>query len=264
MRKGEIVTGSLSGVSFLAAADAYIGTGTSSWLADICFSGDAPAPMIEGTPMEENHSKHAAYFASVGLTFLAGALGWEFAESQIAKISGARVQGTKRKRVLACIIYVSTAADCANKSVIESTFSEVTGDTLEPGEAKSAFDFLMCKEAPDLHRILGGASKREQKTLLHAVVQTWATHGMDSEQSTAMTEHIVDLLGFDQDDMCAALDRLWLNKQASSGLRAIIMASWKALQSASEFSAMAAKTIQQRLTSYARRVTSRAFLGIKR
>ena len=69
MRKGEIVAGSLSGISFLAALDAYVGTGTSSWLADICFSGEAPPPMVEGMPPMEDHSKHAAYFASAGLTF---------------------------------------------------------------------------------------------------------------------------------------------------------------------------------------------------
>lgn len=264
MRKGETVTGALSGVSFLAAADAYAGTGTSSWLADICFSGDAPAPMIEGMPMEGNHSKHAAYFASAGLTFLAGALGWEYAETQVAKWAGSKPQGVKRKRMLACIIYVSTAADCANKQAIESTFKSLTGQSLEPDEAKSAFDALMCKNAPELQLILGGATKRERKALLHAAVQTWATHGMDSEQATAVTEHIVDLLEFDQDDMCAALDRLWLKEQANSGLRSIYKTSLSTFKSACRATLAGAKNMRRVLAPHARRLTARAFVAIKR
>lgn len=264
MRKGEIALGSLSGLSFVAALDAYIGTGTSSWLADICFSGDTPPPMIEGLPMAENHTKHAAYFASAGLTFLAAALGWEFAASQCAKLTKSEPRGTERKRILACIIYVATAANCANRRVIEGAFEDITGYELEPTEAKSAFDFLMHDNAPDLDRLLSGAAKRERKSLLRAVVQTWSMHGMDSEQSTAVTERIVALLGFDQDDMCKALDRLWLKDQANTGLKVAYKASRIAAQKAFQATLAGAKTTGEALAPHVRRLTTRALVAIKR
>lgn len=264
MRKGEIIAGSLSGLSCIAALDAYVGTGTSSWLADICFSGDAPTPMIDGMPVMEDHSKHAAYFASASLTFLAIALGWEFAETQISKLGPSEPQDTQRKRLLACIIYVATAAQKANQRVIDSTFRQITGFELEQGEAKSAFVFLMRDGAPDLHRILNGATKRERNTLLRTVVQTWVTHGMDSEQATAVTERIVALLGFEPDDMCAVLDRLWLKDQANKGLQATLNWAMIVIKQVFLLTAIGSRKAGKALTPYARRITSRALTAIQR
>ncbi|MEO9826956.1 MAG: hypothetical protein ABJF50_21360 [Paracoccaceae bacterium] len=264
MQKGEIVLGSLSGLSCIAALDAYVGTGTSSWLADICFSGDAPPPMIDGMPPMEDHSKHAAYFASASLTFLAGALGWEYAETKLAKLAQTEPLETQRKRLLSCIIYVATAANKANQRVVDSTFQIITGFDLEQDEAKDAFDYLMREGAPDLHLILAGATKRERQNLLRAVVQTWATHGMDSEQATAVTERIVALLGFDQNDMCTALDRLWLKEQASSGLRTTYKISRTAALKAGRATVTGAKSTGQFLAPHARRITTRALTAIQR
>jgi hypothetical protein len=263
MKKGEIISGSLSGVSFLAALDAYVGTGTSSWLADICFSGDAPPEMIEGMPME-NHSKHAAYFASAGLTFLAAALGWEFAETQVGKLQRQDPQGTERKRILSCIIYVATAAKCANKNVIDSAFRSVTGFDLEPTEAKEAFAFLMRDNAPDLHRILAGADAKERQRLLRAVVQAWSMHGLDSAQSTAVTERIVTLLGFDQDDICTTLDRLWLKDQARKSLRVSCAATQSGVQKACRTAFAVTKIVGKLLGSYLRRAGAGIVVGISR
>ncbi len=264
MNKGEIVFGSFSGLGFVAALDAYVGTGTSSWLADICFSGNAPPSMIESMPMEENHSKHAAYFTSAGLTFLAAALGWEYAETQLAKLKQTEPQGVERKRILACIIYLATAADCANKHTIEIAFERITGFQLGDKEAKDAFDFLMRAKAPDLHRLFSGASQKERQKLLQATVLTWAAHGMDSKQSTAMAEHMVALLEFDQDDMCTALDRLWLKERANSGVKATYKAARSGLKVAYRATLSGAKTTSEFLTPHARRLTSRALVAIKR
>lgn len=265
MRKGELATGALSGLSFLAALDAYVGTGTSSWLADICFSGGEPAPMIEGMPVMENHSKHAAYFASAGLTFLAAALGWEYAEEKAAKLTAnIPPEGTARKRILASIIYVATAAECANKQVIEGNFEKVTGHTLAPGEAKDAFDYLMRENAPELDRILAGASEKERHALLRVVVMTWSAHGMDSENATLVTERIVALLGFDQDDICKTLDRLWLKDQANTGAKATYKLTRAGLQKAARATLQGAKATGEALAPHARRISSRAFSAIQR
>ncbi len=265
MRKGELATGALSGLSFLAAFDAYVGTGTSSWLADICFSGGAPAPMIEGMPVMENHSKHAAYFSSAGLTFLAAALGWEFGEEKVAKLTAnTPLEGTARKRVLATIIYVTTASESANKQVIESAFEKVTGDTLGPREAKEAFDYLMRENAPDLHRILAGATPKESHALLRSVVMTWSAYGMDSENATLITERIVAILGFDQDDICKTLDRLWLKDQANTGAKATYKITRTGLQKAARATLQGAKATSEALAPHARRISSRAFAAIQR
>lgn len=263
MRKGEIVTGSLSGLSFLAAFDAYAGTGTSSWLADLCLSSGASAPMIEGMPMED-HSSHAAYFTSAGLTFLAAALGWEYAETQAAKLTRSEPQGTARKRLLATIVYVVTAANCANRKVIDQAFHSATGYALGPTEAKEAYAFLMKEDAPDLHRILAGASRQEQKSLLHSLVLTWAAHGMDSEQSTKVTEHIVTLLGFDQDDICKTLDRLWLKDKGNKGFRAACRLAGKGAQSGYRLLRRATLATGHFLAPYARQLGTRVLTTIQR
>lgn len=265
MRKGELATGALSGLSFIAALDAYIGTGTSSWLADICFSGGAPAPMLEDMPVMENHNKHAAYFASAGLIFLAAALGWEFTTDQAAKLTAnAAPEGTARKRMLASIIYVTTAAKCANKQVVDGAFEKATGHSLGPNEAKDAYDYLMRANAPDLHRILAGATKKEGHALLRAVVMTWSEHGMDSENSTVVTERIAALLGFDQDDICKTLDRLWLKDQANMGAKATYKLTRTGVQKAARATLQGAKATSEVVIPHARRIGSRAYAAIQR
>jgi hypothetical protein len=241
MRKGEIVAGSLSGLSFLAAFDAYAGTGTSSWLADLCLTGNAPPPdRMEGMPMED-HTQHAAYFASAGLSFLAVALGWEFAEAKLARALSGEPTGLARKRLLAVIIYVTAACEKPKKSAALQFFYDLTGHVLPGEEADSAYAYLMRPGAPELDRILAGASKRERRQLLRAAVWTWSGCGMDSDQSTRVTECIVSLLGFDQDDICKTLDRLWFEKRVRSGLVVVCRTTVRVLKTAFRLVARAAR-----------------------
>ena len=263
MRKGEIATGSLSALSFLAAFDAYAGTGTSSWLADLCLSGDAPVPMIDGMPME-NHSTHAAYFASAGLTFLSAALGWEYTQIQIAKLKSSEPLGVEPKRILAAIIYITSAAGCGNQRGVDQAFETAIGHRLSLNEAKDAYSFLMRNEAPDIHRIFAGASEKERRTLLRAVVLTWASNGMDPEPATRVTERLVALLGFTQDDICKTLDRIWLKERANKGLHTSYRLFKSASLAAFRTARKASRITMHALAPHARQLKTRAFTAIER
>ena len=263
MRKGEIAAGSLSGLSFLAAFDAYAGTGTSSWLADLCLSGDTSAPMIEGMPMED-HTQHAAYFASAGLTFLAVALGWEYIETRVARMFATEPTGLARKRLLAVLIFIIATSERPRKSAVVRSFETLTGHVLPEEEAEHAFRYLMREDAPDLSRILAGASTRQRRLLLRAAVQTWSAHGMDSDQATRVTECIVELLGFEQDAICRTLDRLWLEDRARTGFSAICRIAVKVSHLTYRASMRALKTSIAFLAPHARQIGARARATIQR
>ena len=173
-------------------------------------------------------------------------------------------QGTTRKRLLACIIYVVAAADRGNLRVIENLFEKCTGFTLAENEAKEAFIYLMDDKAPELRRILAGASDKERQVLLRTAVQTWSAHGMDSETATMVTERIVSHLGFDQDDICKTLDRLWMKEQANTGAKVTYKAARAVAKTTIRATVRGTQATARAIAPHARRLGTRAYSAIQR
>ncbi|NNE89846.1 MAG: hypothetical protein HKN27_17395 [Silicimonas sp.] len=144
--------------------------------------------------------------------------------------SSTQSESLERKRLLAVIIHVIGPEKCCEHSSIEHAYKTMTGETLLPNETDKAVGYLMREKAPSLSRILSGTGRSERRNLLKAAVFTWSTHGMDSDHSTKVTEQIVQMLGFDQDDICKTLDRLWVKERTRLGVSAVAHASYAVLR----------------------------------
>ena len=221
----------------LAALDTLMGAGGAAYLTDItnvkeptALSGEYGAVTLFATAL-----------AFAGFSLLIG--------RQADRTSlGARSSGEAkvRRRLIVAIVYVARMCGSTTPRDVAEAYRSVTGEMPGSREIAQAAKYLRSGRGASIDKVMAGAETAgERRRILLAVSRLWFWHGVESQRATQAIERIATALGFEGDDMNAALDEA-ARRDSPSLIR--------------DFDVVARRTIR-RVSTGAQRISSR-ILGV--
>ena len=151
-----------------------------------------------------------------------------------------------RRRLIVAIVYVARMCGSTTPRDVAEAYRSVTGELPGSKEIARAAKYLRSGRGASIEKVMAGAeSAGERRRILLAVSRLWFWHGVESQRATQAIERIATALGFEGDDMNAALDEA-TRRDSPSLIR--------------DFDVVARRTIR-RVSTGAQRISSR-ILGV--
>ncbi|MEM9902700.1 MAG: hypothetical protein AAF865_15245 [Pseudomonadota bacterium] len=158
-----------AGTAFLAAVDAYLGTGAAEWIIALCLAD--PDRVVEVTPLPMKHSQHAVLYTTMGLAFASLAL---FANWHRALGEGRRAAHTPRIAgypVLAALSILAQVGTRPGLAGIRSVYTRAMGTALDRARAEAAFQFFAGpRDTQDLEIFEGIVCHQERQRIIYAAI----------------------------------------------------------------------------------------------
>ena len=233
----QISLGVAAVVCLLAALDTWMGAGGVTYLANL-------ANVEE--PTDLSGEQGAAIFFAAAL-ILAG-IGLILRRRANRTVLGAKSssEAKVRRRLIVAIVYVARMCGSTTPRDVAEAYRSVTGELPGSKEIVRAAKYLRSGRGASVDKVMAGAEPaRERRRILLAVSRLWFWHGVESQRATQAIERIATALGFEGDDMNAALDEA-ARRDSPSLIR--------------DFDVVARRTIR-RVSTGAQRISSR-ILGV--
>ena len=151
-----------------------------------------------------------------------------------------------RRRLVVAIVYVARVCGSTTPRDVAEAYRSVTGELPGSREIVQAAKYLRSGRGASIDKVIAGAETyAERRQILLAVSRLWFWHGVESQRATRAIERVATALGFEGDDMNAALDEA-ARRDSPSLIR--------------DFDVVARRTIR-RVSTGAQRISSR-ILGV--